>query len=115
MRSMGRNTSGVKGIRLGKGDTVVGMVVADPIWLTLLTVCELGYGNSALGLGQVKHLLRWRKLWVKDGQPTDAVEPAEVTGPRRSWGLVEAEIEAEAPNKIARLASTARSDVAAVV
>ena len=43
-RSMGRNTSGVKGIRLRKGDTVVGMVVADPE-ATLLTVCEQGYGK----------------------------------------------------------------------
>lgn len=43
-RPMGRNTSGVKGIRLTKGDTVVGMVVADPD-ATLLTVCEKGYGK----------------------------------------------------------------------
>ena len=43
-RSMGRNTSGVKGIRLRKGDAVVGMVVADPE-ATLLTVCEQGYGK----------------------------------------------------------------------
>lgn len=43
-RAMGRNTSGVKGISLGKGDLVVGMVVADPE-ATLLTVCEFGYGK----------------------------------------------------------------------
>jgi DNA gyrase subunit A len=43
-RSMGRNTSGVKGIRLRKGDSVVGMVVADPA-ATLLTVCEQGFGK----------------------------------------------------------------------
>jgi DNA gyrase subunit A len=41
---MGRNTSGVKGIRLGKGDYVVGMVVADPT-SALLTACENGYGK----------------------------------------------------------------------
>ena len=41
---MGRNTSGVKGISLKKGDELVGMVVADPT-ATLLTVCELGYGK----------------------------------------------------------------------
>ena len=41
---MGRNTSGVKGIRLKKGDSVVGMVVTDPD-ATLLTVCEQGYGK----------------------------------------------------------------------
>ena len=43
-RSMGRNTSGVKGISLRKGDAVVGMVVADPT-ATLLTACEFGYGK----------------------------------------------------------------------
>ena len=37
-RPMGRNSSGVKGIRLVGDDTVVGMVVADPE-ATLLTVC----------------------------------------------------------------------------
>ncbi|TWU22095.1 DNA gyrase subunit A [Novipirellula galeiformis] len=43
-RPMGRNTSGVKGIRLVGDDRVVGMVVADPE-ATLLTVCEKGYGK----------------------------------------------------------------------
>ncbi|WP_153556360.1 DNA gyrase subunit A [Roseimaritima sediminicola] len=43
-RSMGRNTSGVKGINLADGDSIVGMVVADPD-ATLLTVCEKGYGK----------------------------------------------------------------------
>ncbi|MGD9644610.1 MAG: DNA gyrase subunit A [Pirellulales bacterium] len=43
-RPMGRNTTGVKGITLSKGDKVVGMVVADPD-ATLLTACENGYGK----------------------------------------------------------------------
>jgi DNA gyrase subunit A len=43
-RSMGRNTSGVKGIGLSKGDYLVGLVVADPT-ATLLTVCQNGYGK----------------------------------------------------------------------
>ncbi|MCE9604885.1 MAG: DNA gyrase subunit A [Planctomycetia bacterium] len=43
-RSMGRNTSGVKGIKLSKGQTVIGMVVADPE-ATLLTACANGYGK----------------------------------------------------------------------
>ncbi len=43
-RSMGRNTSGVKGISLKRDDMVVGMVVADPN-ATLLTACEFGYGK----------------------------------------------------------------------
>ncbi len=43
-RNMGRNTMGVRGISLTKADYVVGMVVADPE-MTLLTVCENGYGK----------------------------------------------------------------------
>jgi DNA gyrase subunit A len=43
-RPMGRNTSGVKGISLGKDDYLVGMVVADPD-ATLLTACQNGYGK----------------------------------------------------------------------
>jgi len=43
-RSVGRNSSGVKGIRLIGDDTVVGMVVADPE-ACLLTVCANGYGK----------------------------------------------------------------------
>jgi DNA gyrase subunit A len=41
---MGRQATGVRGVRLRKGDSVVGMslVLADA---TLLTVCENGYGK----------------------------------------------------------------------
>ena len=46
-RSMGRATRGVRGIKLADDDTVVGMVVADPV-LSLLTVCEHGYGKRTL-------------------------------------------------------------------
>ncbi len=50
-RAMGRSAGGVRGIRLTKGDHVVGMVVADPA-LSLLTVCENGYGKrTPFGLG----------------------------------------------------------------
>ena len=44
VRSMGRQATGVRGVRLRKGDSVVGMslVLADA---TLLTVCENGYGK----------------------------------------------------------------------
>lgn len=50
-RSMGRNTSGVKGVNLTQGDVLVGMVVADPD-ATLLTVCENGYGKrTSFGTG----------------------------------------------------------------
>jgi DNA gyrase subunit A len=44
VRAMGRTARGVKGIKLGKGDAVVGMVVADPDGL-LLSVCENGFGK----------------------------------------------------------------------
>jgi DNA gyrase subunit A len=43
-RPMGRNTSGVKGISLGKDDRLVGMVVAESE-ATLLTACLNGYGK----------------------------------------------------------------------
>jgi DNA gyrase subunit A len=43
-RSMGRTARGVKGIKLGKGDEIVGMLVADPEG-QLLTVTENGYGK----------------------------------------------------------------------
>ena len=44
VRPMGRVAYGVKGIKLGKDDELVGMVVADPDGC-LLTVCENGYGK----------------------------------------------------------------------
>jgi DNA gyrase subunit A len=43
-RPMGRPTRGVRGISLSAGDAVVGLVVADS-QMTLLTVCENGYGK----------------------------------------------------------------------
>ena len=44
VRSMGRVATGVRGIRLRKGDVVVGMSLVDPN-ATLLTLCENGYGK----------------------------------------------------------------------
>ncbi len=46
-RPMGRNSTGVRGIRLRGEDRVVGMVVADPD-ATLLTACELGFGKRTM-------------------------------------------------------------------
>jgi DNA gyrase subunit A len=43
-RPMGRNSTGVRGIRLRAGDSAVGMVVADPEAM-LLTACERGFGK----------------------------------------------------------------------
>lgn len=52
-RSMGRATRGVKGIKLAKGDAVIGMVVTEPE-MSLLSACENGYGKRTLfGSGAV--------------------------------------------------------------
>ncbi|MBI4064198.1 MAG: DNA gyrase subunit A [Elusimicrobia bacterium] len=46
LRSMGRTATGVRGIRLDKGDEVVGLEVAEQEdKRTLLTVCENGFGK----------------------------------------------------------------------
>ncbi len=53
-RSMGRATQGVRGIRLGKGDFVIGMVIANPD-MSLLTVCENGHGKrTPFGIGEAE-------------------------------------------------------------
>jgi DNA gyrase subunit A len=47
VRSMGRTARGVTGMKLGKGDVVVGMEVAEPdTKKRLLTVCENGFGKK---------------------------------------------------------------------
>ncbi|HCC47837.1 MAG TPA: DNA gyrase subunit A, partial [Elusimicrobia bacterium] len=55
VRSMGRGAMGVRGIRLDKTDTVIGMEVAEPkTRKTLLTVCENGYGKRT-DLDEYRH------------------------------------------------------------
>jgi len=44
VRPMGRTAAGVRGMRLAEGDSVVDMALARP-GMTLLTVCENGYGK----------------------------------------------------------------------
>jgi DNA gyrase subunit A len=44
VRQMGRGASGVRGLKLRGGDSLVGMVVANPD-AQLLTVCERGFGK----------------------------------------------------------------------
>ncbi len=79
-RSMGRNTSGVKGIRLRKGDAVVGMVVADPE-ATLLTVCEEGFGKRTW-FGPGETLAPIEDVAGEDAEGTaDAAEPADAPEP----------------------------------
>ncbi len=46
VRPMGRDTSGVRGIQLNKGDEVIGLETPRP-GATLLTVCERGYGKRS--------------------------------------------------------------------
>jgi DNA gyrase subunit A len=71
-RPMGRNTSGVKGITLTKGDVLVGMVVTDPE-ATLLTVCENGYGKRTLfGPNSPPP----EQDLPEDAEESDVVEPA---------------------------------------
>ncbi len=55
VRDMGRNAMGVRGIRLGKDDNVVGMEAAEQkTKKTLLTVCENGYGKRT-DLDEYRH------------------------------------------------------------
>ena len=44
VRAVGRNATGVRGIRLRENDEVIGMVIAEDL-KTLLTVTENGYGK----------------------------------------------------------------------
>jgi DNA gyrase subunit A len=70
-RPMGRNTSGVKGIKLTGDDTLVGMVVADPD-ATLLTACQNGYGKRT-PFGPNAEA-------IDESEPTDDGEVASATG-----------------------------------
>lgn len=45
VRVMGRTAGGIQGITLGEGDEVVGFVVVEDENVTLLSVCENGYGK----------------------------------------------------------------------
>jgi len=71
-RSMGRNTSGVKGISLRKGQSVVGMVVADPE-ATLLTACLHGYGKRT-PFGPNDPLTGTRSEGPEEADDADAAE-----------------------------------------
>ncbi len=47
VRSMGRTASGVRAIRLGKGDKVVGMVAVKRAGASILVVTDKGYGKRS--------------------------------------------------------------------
>ena len=81
---MGRDTSGVRGIRLGAGDELVGMVVADPD-ATLLTVCENGFGKrTPFGMGTP---LAGPPPGEDGGEEAGADEPADADGDEGSSGM----------------------------
>ncbi len=86
-RSMGRNTSGVKGISLKRGDELVGMVVADPN-ATLLTACEFGYGKrTSFGPGDEmagKEMEPLEDELNEDGSPREVAEVPETTEPEEA-------------------------------
>ena len=94
-RPMGRDTSGVKGIRLARTTSVVGMVVADPE-ATLLTACANGYGkrtpfgpNLAAGLRRASRQTasrRRRSPEQDDGPEHEAAEGGARRGRRRGRG-----------------------------
>ena len=68
-RAMGRATRGVKGIKLGKSDFVIGMAIPAEDH-TLLTVCENGYGKrTPFGPGDVSS--------EEDNDTEDAIETDE--------------------------------------
>jgi DNA gyrase subunit A len=70
VRSMGRDTYGVKGINLGAEDEVIGMVVTDPDG-ALLTLCENGYGKrTPFGANLAEEP-------PENEEETEASEPAE--------------------------------------
>jgi DNA gyrase subunit A len=76
-RPMGRDSSGVKGIRLSKEDYVVGMVVADPE-ATLLTACAHGYGKrTPFGPNLPEDLAQGEAGDDEAAEPQDAAEPEE--------------------------------------
>ena len=78
-RSMGRDTTGVRGIRLVKDDLVIGMILADPA-LSLLTVCENGYGKrTAIGIGGA--VAEESSDTVETGSDEEAAAPEEAATP----------------------------------
>jgi DNA gyrase subunit A len=67
-RAMGRNSRGVKGMSLGEGDYLVGMVVTHPD-ACLFTACEHGYGKrTPFGAADVED-----EEDVENGEETPAV------------------------------------------
>ena len=94
-RPMGRNTKGVRGIKLVGDDEVVGMVVADPDG-QLLTVCENGYGKRTPFGAHTADIGE-----EVDGEPEgdSEVEPAEAPPSGDAEGVAEADAGGEAEER----------------
>ena len=76
VRPMGRDAAGVRGIRLGADDCVIGAAVAEP-GKTLLTVTENGYGKRT----PVESYLRGDELQSRGGKGMRNYRLTEKTGP----------------------------------
>ncbi len=97
-RSMGRNTRGVRGIRLSGDDSVIGMVVADPE-MSLLTVCEHGHGKrTPFGPGDA-HDSAGDEVEAVDSD-VDTDEPAEPSDDTDGGNVESAEATGVAPDVI---------------
>ena len=85
-RPIGRDASGVKGISLVHGDTVVGMVVADPA-ACLLTACANGFGKrTPFGANLEGSAAGTPAEGEADIEPADGSFPEACRGGRRLGG-----------------------------
>ena len=76
VRPMGRDAAGVRGIRLGADDCVIGAAVAEP-GKTLLTVTENGYGKRT----PVESYLRGDEVQGRGGKGMRNYRLTDKTGP----------------------------------
>ena len=72
-RPMGRNTRGVRGIRLTKGASVIGMIVVDDLERDILTISAHGYGKRTA--------LEEYRLQSRGGKGIIAQKTTNKTGP----------------------------------
>jgi len=70
-RDMGRTAAGVRGVRLGKGDKVVGLLVIKRQGMSVLVVTEKGYGKrSDINDYRITHRGGKGVITVKTGEKT---------------------------------------------
>ena len=83
VRPMGRDAAGVRGIRLGADDCVIGAAVAEP-GKTLLTVTENGYGKRT----PVESYLRGDEVQGRGGKGMRNYRLTDKTGPVAGTAVV---------------------------